>query len=454
MTTSANPLLENCCKPCNSCPDDGPILETTILDPDDCNTNCCWNSCSDNRWINIQSTNDCLIVDTSECGVIKLTAECPRPTYVKAWNNVTVRDVTPPDDCYIDWGDCWVKWWWEINATDEKVKACAWDTTPGYLNQKLEEGPWINIDPIWCDWWNAKIRISLDESFIPDPPDIPDIIIDDFSSLIDATADWHRITITDNMVNTFDNVVCVWFEDTKQIPITFDSDWRATEIEWVEDHNQWWWIFTWNRAMATRQWIKILKSWHYRVFWQLTVQNNGGVANDRFFINLWRAFLKIVRDWRDIYLSTAKHWAYARQILLTWWAGISVSQDWVISCTWGSISWHWTAPEWGWRVDITGSFSPAAWWWVQTSLWFDGPWATFNIEACVDLYENDKISMWYRAQSDMAASESQPWSVWIVWSNDTTTEFDRIFWGTLLWVEQITPTLFQKWESNKLYWYI
>ncbi len=441
------------CNPCNkNCPDDkitvirdtidaSEPLEVELLDADECSGpcwGCCSSKCNDNCGINIQSTNECLTVDTSECGVVKLTSHCP--PIVTAWENVTV-DV---EDCNQEW--CSLNYIVSAQCKDEKVKACLWDSTPWTLIDKLEEGTWINIDAIGCDWNDAKVRISVDTTILPDCPDIPDITIDDFSDIIEASANGHHITITDNLTKSFDNVVCIWFEDTKKIPIQFDNDWNATEIKRVEDYWQWWTIFTWNKKMATPTWIKILKSWHYRIFGQLTVQNNGWVNNDQYFINLWRAFLKIVRWWQDIYLSTAKHWAYGRQVLLTGGAWINVGQDWDISFTW----WSWYAPEWWWTVHIT----PAAWWWTQTNLWFDGPWATFNIEACVDLQENDKISLWYRAQSDMKASEWSVWSIRFVWANDTTTEFERIFWWTLLWVEQITPTLFQAWEANKLYWYI
>ena len=152
-----------------------------------------------------------------------------------------------------------------------------------------------------------------------DPPDIPDIIIDDFSSLIDATADWHRITITDNMVNTFDNVVCVWFEDTKQIPISFDSEWRATEIEWVEDHNQWWWIFTWNHAMATRQWIKILKTyWRKHILYVIVYTPLKGfifLRKKTRVLNMREAKIPRIRRCRNASQnSVGMHWVQTTQL--------------------------------------------------------------------------------------------------------------------------------------------
>lgn len=150
MTTTANAMLENCCDPCPSC----------------------WGGCKNDCPVNIQSTNpDCLRVDTSECWVVKLEPKCPKPTYVTAWDNVTIKEVTPPDDCYIDWGDCWIKGWWEVSATDEKVKACSWDTTPGYLDEKLIEGEWITISHVGCDWnTNSKLKISVDDDAFPEWP--------------------------------------------------------------------------------------------------------------------------------------------------------------------------------------------------------------------------------------------------------------------------------------------
>lgn len=463
MTTSANPLLENCCNPCTSCPDDGPIIDVEILDPSDCNTNCCWNSCSDNKWINIQSTNDCLIVDTSECGVVKLTAECPRPTYVKAWQNVTVRDVTPPDDCYIDWWDCWVKWWWEINATDEKVKACSWDTTPGYLNQKLEGSRWINVEEVGCDWnTNSKLRLTFNDELLP-KCEYPEVVVHNDSKLIQTSywwPEWHDIRISDKETTSYDNMVCLWFEHNKYVHDTFDNQGNTYSVQRVD-----WWdngrtVYTWNRAMATHQGIKILESWYYRIFGQLTVENNANenwtVPANQYYINLWRAFLKIKRQWIDdpILLSTAKHWAYWRQVLLTWWTGISVSEDGVISFTWGSFSWSWRAPEGWWTVSVSGPISVNAWWGTQTNEWFDWPWATFNVEIFVDLRKNDVISLWYRPQSDMTTSAQQTAYFIFTWQDDESTEFERIFWWSMLWACLLAPKLFNSDWYKQIYNYI
>lgn len=411
MTTTANAMLENCCDPCPSC----------------------WDGCKNNCPVNIQSTNpDCLRVDTSECWVVKLEPKCPKPTYVTAWDNVTIKEVTPPDDCYIDWGDCWIKGWWEVSATDEKVKACSWDTTPGYLDEKLEAWRWINITKIWCDWgWNASLRISVDEDELG--LEYPPIKVNNHSELVNLVpwwADWHTLTITDKNVNTYDNMCCVWFKSNQDFTnVQIDWNWNSEEawFIWIDKWSAWD-IFTGNHAMATAQWIKILKEGYYRVFWQITIENNIDEDRDKFFFNLWRWLLRIKWDRivlnDTMYLSTAKHWAYARQMLLTAWSWIDISDDWEIS-------------TWGWDG--------------QTDRWYDGPWMTFNIDCLVDLHKDDIITLWYRPQSHMPASRGKKWSFRFVWQDDQSTGIKRLFWWTVLWVYMLAPKCFQKNSSNKVY---
>lgn len=448
MTTTANPLLENCCSPCNKCPDDGEITEVELLEADECSGPCwwgcwCWKWCKDNCGINIQSTNECLEVDTSECGVVKLTATCP--PVVVAWDNITV-DTEPCDDNE----NCSIKYIVNAECEDEKVKACSWDTTPWYLNQKLVAWDRIHIESVWCDWWNAHLVISADDC--PEF-DYPELKVQWTSQLINLTVDWHTIYISDKAQQTYYNMVCIWFKENKDVSIRFDDGWDAMTIEWVSSHDWGWDMYTWNWAMATHQWIKILESWYYRVFWQLTVENNIWVSADKYYINLWRAFLRIKRWWDYIYLSTAKHWSYGRQVLLTWWSGIAISNSWEIAVAWGTFSWSWTAPEGWWTVSISWSVRYPNWTW-QTNSWFDWPWATFNIDAYVDLYKWDIISLWYRAQSDMETAKNQMGYFRFTWANDTTTEFDRVFWWSMLWVNLVASHLFQTWETahKKIYW--
>lgn len=153
MTSTIGPLLENCCDPC---PCGG----------DDCKETC---KC------NIQSTNPkCLNVDTSECWVIKLEPACPKVTYVEGWENVTIEEVTPPSDCYMDWEDCGIEGWWRVNATDEKVKTCEDDASAWYLIDKIKAkaGTWIEVNAINCDNpdTDAYLEISIDDEALPKWP--------------------------------------------------------------------------------------------------------------------------------------------------------------------------------------------------------------------------------------------------------------------------------------------
>lgn len=394
MTSTIGPLLENCCDPCPSC----------------------WDGCKNTCSINIESTNpECLKVDTSECWVIKLEPKCPKVTYVEGWKNITIEEVIPPDECYADWGDCDIKGGWKINSTDEKVKACSWDTTPGYLSEKLEEWTWIIIEPEWCDGGNnAKIRISINPEVLPDIPDIPPIVVNNNSDLVTLSVSWwdkHTLTIADKQETTYDNMCCVGFKFNQDWSIDIDDKWNSVEPTDVYPWN----LCTWNPEMATSKWIKILADWHYWVFWQLTVENNTSSANT--FFNLWRWLLKIDWHYWERYVSTAKHWAYGRQVLLTWKDNIDISDDWEIS----SGSWEW-----------------------QTKNGFDWPWMTFNIEAQLDLHAWDVLTLAYRPQSDMGASDNKTWYFRFVWQNDSSTKFNAIFWGTVLWVHWMSPTLFQE----------
>lgn len=414
MTSTIGPLLENCCNPCP-----------------------CWDDCKETNKINIQSTNPkCLNIDTSECGVIKLEPSCPKVTYVGAWANVTIKEVFPPDECYMDGGDCDIKGWWEVSATDEKVKACSWDTTPDYLDKKLEAWHWITITNIGCDWsTNSKLKIDIDENEI-DFPDFPEIKVNNLSNLVtlsvssDNDHPWHVLTIRDKQENTYDNMCCLGFasnQDFTNVSISGGGD--AEEAYFVGiDQGSAWSIFTGNRSMATEGWIKILADWYYRVFWQITVENNIDNDRDKYFFNLWRWLLRIKWD-RPIlndtmYLSTAKHWAYARQMLLTAWNWIDISDNWEIS-TWSGEG--------------------------QTDLWYDWPWMTFNIDCLVDLHKDDIITVWYRPQSHMPVSRNQKWSFRFVWQDDQSTEIRRLFWGTVLGVYMLAPKCFQKNASNQVY---
>lgn len=398
MTSTIGPLLENCC----GCKDDG-----------------CNNKCS----INIESTNpDCLRVDTSECWVVKLEPVCPPE--VIAWENVTVDVI----DCE-EGEDCNFKYKVNANSPDEKVKVCRTDTTPWYLSDKVEWDNWIVVEPVGCDSeTNAKLRVSINPNWKP-KIEIPEIQVNPLSNLVTLTVsweDWHTLTIADKEESTYDNMCCIWFESNQDFTDGLDSWGNAEHISYMWENWHDWSIFTGNPKMATKKWIKILADWYYRLFCQITVWNN---TDNNFYLNLWRWFLKIKWDRfnenKQTLLSTAKHWAYARQILLDAWNWIDVSNQWKIE-------------EWDWN-------------W-QTSDWLNWPWMTFNIDTLVDLKAGDTITVWYRPQSNNKSSSSC--SFRFVWQRDgsyDTSLYDVLFWWTLLGVYQLAPKRFQKNSSNQIY---
>lgn len=423
------------CNPCkNNCPDDGEILEAEILPADECWGGCgCSKWCKDNCWINIQSTNECLEVNTSECGVVKLTATCPPK--VTAWDNVTVE----VEDC--DDENCSLNYIVSADCKDEKVKVqgCG---TPDYLWNLVKAWDGITLTKD-CN----ELRINVDRSIIPTYT-YPELEISGDSQLINLSvgwSKWHTIYISDKP-RVEDNMCMVGFTVSKEYTVPINGDTANAEkparisTDPEDEYTNWWWgIYTWNPALATINWIRIVEDWHYWVYWQLTVCNNRKQTER--YINLWRALLRIKWDrswlWKYAALSTSKHWAYAEQVVLRWWTGISIDQNGVIKNNRATISvWE------GW-----GTYEVVydAWGGIQPQGWFDGPWATHNIWVFVDLHAWDVITLWYRAQSNMP--ESKEWKeakFEIVWANDSSTKFRSLFWWTQLWVVMLSHTLFQQ----------
>lgn len=413
MTSTIWPMLENCCGCCGG---DG--------------------GCNHTWPMNVMSTNpDCLRVDTSECGVIKLEPVCP-PVVVAGDDSITV--VTEP--CEED-ENCSTKYIVTANCPDEKVKACEGDTTPWYLSEKLEAWHAVTLTLNWCDWdTNSSIRIDVDEDKLN--LDYPIIKIENNSSLINVRpgwSDWHTIYISDNQDDTYNNMVCIGFTSDQDFEVEIDKWGNADTPLFMGENGKNWTIFTGNHDMATKHWIKILADGFYRLFWQITVQNN---INQDYYFNLWRWLLRIYWSRQamndNMYLSTAKHWWYARQMLLNAGNWIDISNKWEIS-TW---SWNW-----------------------QTDAGYNWPWMTFNIDTLVDLRKWDTITVWYRPQSnnmsnpnyhDLWDISSNPvyWTFRFVWQNDSSTSYNALFWGTLLWCYQLAPKLFQEWEWNEVYWTI
>lgn len=401
MTTTANPLLENCC-------------------------GCCGDGGCKNTWtINIQSTNpECLRVDTSECWVVKLEPVCP--PVVVAWDKTITVEV---EDCE-EGESCSKKYKVKANIEDEKVKACPNDTKAWTLIEKLEAWHAVTITANWCDWdTNSTLVIDVDENKLNlDPPHIK---VKGNSKLVNLSAgwdNWHTIFISDKESATYNNVCCVGFTADQDFSVEIDDHGNSVTPLFMGEASHYWTIFTGNHNMATKYWLKILADGYYRLFWQLTVENN---IDEDYYFNLWRWLLRV--NWKrdalndNMYLSTAKHWAYARQILLTAWTGIDISWDWEIS----TGSWEW-----------------------QSGNWFTWPWMTYNIDTLVDLREWDVITLGYRPQSNLTTSHRKYWTFRFVWKDDSSTGFNALFGWTLLWAYQISPKCFQEGEGNEVYWTI
>lgn len=402
------------CNPCNNnCPDDGEILQVEILDADDCNTNCCWKKCNDNCWINIQSTNDCLTVDTSECGVIKLTAECPKPTYVTAGSNITVDEVTPPDDCYIDWWDCSVKGWWRINATDEKVKACSGDTTPGTLYDKLQQWTWIKIDKIWCDWEsNSKLKISIDEDILPDCPDIPSITVTDNSKLINVTANWHHITVTDEDAKAYyAKLVLAEWNDWIRTLANNSTQKYALFGAWAPN-----WETVYRKNLTVQSWyIKITKKWLYNVWFSGSAECWSWVH--AFRVQLYSSADEAASSTKTLIESrySAPIWDQPFEVPGFPWAKIHyvswVSWWWESSATasYSDYEFKIDAPLWWPATDVEWTQREANW--KSASLWSYVSRMPVSWSTIVELDKWDYVWLWVKLSSEVRYSWDLLWKM-------------------------------------------
>lgn len=420
--------MSNCipCSPCNTnCPDDWEILSVDILDPEDCNTNCCWKSCSDNKWINIQSTNDCLTVDTSECGVVKLTAKCPKPTYVKAWDNVTVRDVTPPDDCYIDWGDCGIDGWWEVSATDEKVKACSWDTTPGYLNQKLVAWNWINITEVGCDGnTDSKLRISVD-------PDVYDNT-DEMVAVSSNCSPWYLedvLVVNSNYIKA-ENVGCKLIISDKTPKLHYAkvylaSDWRSPSIPGM---TQGWSTILWNTwsnpsdfQTELLSWMTVTNQWFIRAErrWLYIIWFSGSIELS-YWIHWLRAQLYRTDATQGSYYTVIESryswplWEQPYQIMSSWQGIWAIS--YVSNVTGGSGDSAPSVSRATFNIDTPLiSEQTESWWqawhWKSQSLWAFVDRVPFGWTTIAILNKWDLLAFWVKANTEVNPDWSLLWRV-------------------------------------------
>ena len=268
--------MSNCncvpCNPCEKCEDDTKVIELDILESKQCDTGCgCWKGCKDNCWINIQSDNpDCLSVTTEECGVVTLHPTCP--PIVVAWDNVTVE--VEECDGTESLAPCSRKFIVNAQCEDTKVKACDWDAHPWTLEDKLEAWSGIFIDYTWCDDWDGKAIISFDNSVLPVCPSIPNITVTDQSDLVDVTASWHHITVTDKVSKGYyaKLVLSEWHDWIKSNISNQSTPYFALWDWWAS------WSTVYNRNMVIQNGrIKVTRSWLYQVGFSWTAECWSGI---------------------------------------------------------------------------------------------------------------------------------------------------------------------------------
>lgn len=416
MTSTIGPLLENCCNPCS-----------------------CWgDDCKETNKINIQSTNPkCLNVDTSECGVIKLEPACPKPTYVKGWDNVTVKEVIPPSDCYMDWGDCDIKGWWEVSSTDEKVKTCEKDKSAWYLVDKIiaEEWSWIVVNAIWCDDPNtdAYLELTIDKNNYPKWPNdkvavtswcdawyLEDVIKVD-SRLIKSSVEGCQLVLSDNFAyrkiflqtDIIENNIPTWETPPSYIYTGNNSSRDTVETTWGTKYakNVWFengvlkieipWIYYVWFAWTMEIWsgIHAMRAQLYRTDWSLS--NKYTIIESRYSAPVgWPPYevgwtpqgFKLDTPYRQ--LKTDVEWViypddwYSASLgsyisrMPVWWDTIEILNAWDRIIFWAKAStqvdYHWDQMT---QSNKTGHFaflcrgSTRSWW---VDIWWE-PWLTIFV---------------------------------------------------------------------------
>lgn len=416
MTTTANPLLENCCSPCNKCPDDGDILEVEILPADECWgwcwNGCCWKKCNDNCWINIQSTNDCLEVDTSECGVVKITSHCP--PIVTAWDNIKV-DV---EDCWQP--NCSLNYIVSAQCEDEKVKVCNWDSTSWYLKDKIQAWTWIKISSIGCDWSDSKLKISIDENILPDCPEPPDLIIHNQSSVINVSQTWwydHVVTITDKDSKPYYAKLVLADNHIWTIPawIVWDWEeylWQRTAVSWKPVRSSWQSFdvrsslrknlefFQWTDDDPGLWWIRITKKWLYQVWFTWSAEFSYGV-------HAFRVQLYKIPQWQASKKNTIVESRYSGPLGYEPWQPV-LNGAWNIRyVSWITSNWDPIYSEYHIDYPLVGEMTEVewqAWTWFSASLWavMDRVTTTWNTIVELDVW--DVLRVWIKVSSSIRHS--------------------------------------------------
>lgn len=428
--------MSNCipCSPCsNNCPNDGEIIPTsilddgevtasTVLDPEDCNTNCCWKSCSDNRWVNIQSSNpECLRVNTSECWVITLEPVCP--PVVVAWDNVTVE----VEDCEED--NCSKKYIVNANCDDRKVAACDGDIHPWTLSDKIEAWDWINISTQWCNWWDGHLVISVDPSVYDDENNKVAVSSNCWaryleealkvsSEYIKMEKNWCELQITDKTPKsvyaksylTADYLwtpVENWLVSRQKSPWTgemedidfmlnshWDTEFVSWEIKvmpdswWIVIRRRWMYIVWFNGSMELSYWVHALRWMLYRLVYTWNGYDYYTVVESRFSWALWQRPCDLPK--------------YATQ----WSWDASWDRRFV---TWVTVSWWWESPARA-SVDKSTFWSMYKIDWPLFSKKTETEWQPWDgYSASLGAYM-DRVPIWWTTILELNA-----WDVLFMW---------------------------------------
>lgn len=175
---------------------------------------------------------------------------------------------------------------------------------------------------------------------------------------------------------------------------SFDGEWNGTPTQITFD------ALTGNREMATSDGtgITITKTWHYQIVGHLIVQNNTSWQN--MYANLWRM---------GIHLSP--------------WVGSGRTSLWI-----GTAK---------------------SWWAYATKQW---PRLDLTVVMELDLYEWDRLTMYYRAQTDTSWAEWTNCSFTAVWATDASGDVQTYLWwlfSTYLWVKWLSKVMWQGGENKR-----
>lgn len=370
------------CNNCNPCDECAPKCKEC------CNPNIVW-------W-------DCVTVDTSEEGVITISAPCPTEVTSDDWTIwVTKKE---PHDWYSERFDL------TVNKEDRLVAACWNDGYPGTLDVKLEEWHWIDISTVNCWWWgNAKLRIEVDEDELNIPnnkvavdwwcePNYLWNLFRNTSNLIEIVPDSSNCKM---IVRDKDNWIVCW-KVTMQNSIKWDIDWWWTGWNIYYMTQDMWCVFNvdflYNMEVANGNcWLKIKYDWIYEVWFRCSLEASFWVHAVRWwlFVMRWASYYPIIESrfswpvWKPPYEFW--HWEqdfnalYMNEWTETSWVDWQSASLWAVldrmPCEWTTriklyakdILFLWM--KWQWRTQYNDNWTTISWdalWWEIAMLWVVG----------------------------------------------------------------------------------